>query len=114
LRLSAVLLLGTLMLGVGCGQRKQPAPASKEDFVGDWKVKHPQLGTYFMTLNPDGSGSSTLTGGELGRWEWKADHIELEWSPKSLTFYFDSGHSAPKDSPSLPASGTSTAEKIEK
>ncbi|HEX5034518.1 MAG TPA: hypothetical protein VFW62_08570, partial [bacterium] len=78
-----------------------------------WKVNNPQLGTYFMTLNADGSGSSNLTGGELGRWEWKADHIDLEWTPKKMTFYFDSGSSKPQDQPSRQPTEKSTAEKID-
>ena len=108
------LWLGIFLLGLACGQRQQAKSAGQEDYVGNWKVENPQLGTYFMTLNPDGSGSSTLTGGELGQWQWKADHIELEWAPKNLIYYFDSGRSTPKDNPSLPAKGTSTAEKVEK
>ena len=108
------LLVGIFLLGLGCGQREQPSSAGKEEYIGNWKVENPQLGTYFMTLNPDGSGASTLTGGELGRWQRKVDHIELEWTPKNSTFYFDSGGSAPKDNPSLPLSATSTAEKVEK
>ena len=107
------LLVAVLLLGVGCGQR-QSKSVGKEDYVGNWKVEHPQFGTYFMTLNADGSTTSTRTGGEFGQWRWKVDHIELEWNPKNLTFYFDSGSSAPKKNPSLPDKGTSTAEKVEK
>ena len=114
MRIEAILvLIGVIALPVSCG-KKQPEPASQEEYLGHWKVQHPDLGTYFMTLNPDGSGSSTRAGGEFGRWQWKADHIELEWNPKNLTFYFDSGGSAPKDEPSVPDASSSSAEKVDK
>lgn len=106
-------LSGIFLLSIGCNKQPQSHPVSQEDFVGNWKVNNPQLGTYFMTLNPDGSGNSTRSGGELGQWHWKADHIELEWMPKKMTFYFDSGSSQPKDPPK-PDNENSIAEKVEK
>lgn len=108
-------LSGMILLSLGCGQRQQqPKSESPDGYVGNWKVDHPTLGTYFMTLNPDGSGNSTRTGGELGKWQSKADYIELEWTPKNLTLYFDPGSSAAKTNPSLTAEGSSVAEKVEK
>ena len=101
-----------LFLCAACGH-KQAAPIGKDAYLGHWKVMQPQLGVYYMTLNPDGSGSSTRGGGEIGKWQFKEDHIELEWNPKNLTLYFNPGESAPKRNPTLEATGASTAEKVD-
>src|SRR5215831_8003561 len=104
-----LLLMGIFLL-LACGQKQASAP-SKEDFVGNWKVQNPQLGSYYMTLNPDGSGSSTREGGEMGKWQFNSDHIELEWNPKNITLYFNPGKTTPRKQPSLQADAPSTAEK---
>jgi hypothetical protein len=106
------LLLIPFFLSPACG-RRQAAPLGKEAYLGHWKVMQPQLGVYYMTLNPDGSGSSTRGGGEIGKWQFKQDHIELEWNPKNLTLYFNPGESAPKRNPTVEASDASTAEKVD-
>lgn len=112
--LLSVFISSSLLFGNACNAGPKTDAASPDSYVGNWKVMNPQLGTYFMTLNPDGSGNSTRSGGELGRWQQKSDHIELEWTPKNLSLYFDSGNSAPQQNPSVPANESSIAEKVDK
>jgi hypothetical protein len=95
-----LVLLGVFLLLAACS-RKQASPVNQDGYVGNWKVSDPQGNTFYMTLNPDGSGTSTRAGGEFGKWQFKADHIELEWMPKDFTLYFNPGQTVPLKNPSV-------------
>jgi hypothetical protein len=89
-----LVFLGIFLLLAACS-KKQESPPSKEGYVGNWKLTDSQGGTYYMTLNPDGSGKTTREGGEFGKWEFKQDHIEAEWIPKNFKIYFNPGQARP-------------------
>jgi hypothetical protein len=86
--------LGIFFLFASCSHKEELVP-SKEGYVGHWKLTDPQGNTYYMTLNPDGSGGTTREGGEFGKWEFKEDHVEAEWFPKKFRLYFNSGKTQP-------------------
>lgn len=83
--------------------------------MGSWKLNDPQGNTYYMTLDKDGSGVTTREGGELGKWEFKNDHIEATWNPKTIRFYFDSGQTQPLINPTVvpEKTGSSIGVKVE-
>ncbi len=102
-----------LLFSIGCSRHKN----SQEAYIGNWKVTEPTGETYFMSLREDGSSSSTFDGGEFGKWQMKEDHIEIEWTPKTLKLYFNPGSTKPLlENPTQinPNPTPSVAEKVEK
>jgi len=79
-------------------------------------MSNSQGDTYYMTLNPDGSGTTTYDGGESGMWQFKEDHIETFWNPKVIKLYFNSGKTTPLAKPSVneAKAGTSSGVRIDK
>jgi hypothetical protein len=69
-----------------------------------------------MSLKPDGSGMTTRGDGEFGKWQFQADHIELEWYPKSFTLHFNPGQAVPLKASNSPENnaGRTTAVKVDK
>jgi hypothetical protein len=108
-------LLGIFLLFAACS-RKQASSNNLNDYLGNWEVSDPQGQTFYMTLQPDGTGSTTRAGGEFGKWQFKADHIELEWIPKGFTLHFNPGQTVPLRIPgsSEPNPSPTTAVKVNK
>src|SRR4029434_8584862 len=115
-------ILGISFLAFSCSQKvdspsvqSPSAPASKESYIGNWKLSDTQGNTYYMSLDADGSGKTTRGGGEFGKWEFKQDHIEAEWIPKNLKLYFDPGKTKPLlKNPSGPPEEISWGVKVNK
>jgi hypothetical protein len=109
-----LIFLGIFLCLAGCS-RKAKSPPSKGDFMGSWKLSDPQGNIYYMTLDPDGRGETTRRDGELGKWEFKGDHIENTWNPKTIRLYFNSGQTQPLLNPTVvpEKTGSSIGVKVE-